>query len=259
MSPGLTETLFALGVGDRIVGVTRFCMYPVEAQEIPRIGGYLDPNWEAIIALRPDLVVLMESHRQAEERLTSFGLRSMNIDQHDIPSILESFEILGRVCGVKKNGENLRQSVEEKLSRTQMIVSSLPRPQVLVSIGREAGSGRIGSVWAAGAGTFFDDILKMAGGENALGKTHVGAYPEISREGLLHLDPDIILDVFPDLEERGLSVEAVVEDWADLEALTAVRQMRVHVLSQPFMTIPGPRVGEVVETVAKTLHPEVDW
>ena len=256
LSPGLTETLFAVDAGDRVVGVTRYCSVPVWKTEVSEVGGYLDPNWEAIIALRPDLVLLMESQGDAEARAASLGLEALRVDQHDLASALESFEIVGRVCGNAEVGRRLRQQVESELREIRSRFEGRTKPSVLVVIGRDAGSGRVRSVWAAGAGTFLGDVIEFAGGENVLAENHVGAYPEVGREGLLRMDPDVILDVFPDLSERGLSAAVAVEDWRDFRNLRAVRDGRVHLLAEPFLTTPGPRIAAVVEVVARALHQE---
>ncbi len=259
MSPALTETLFALGVGDRVVGVTRFCLFPEETLEIPKVGGYLDPNWEAIVALEPDLVVLMESHAGAESRLSGLGIRTVRVNQQNVADILASFQQLADVCGVPDRGEALRAEVEQSLERIRSTVEGRSEPRVIVSVGREPGSGRLAAIWAAGPGTFLDDALRLAGGINVVPGGVVGAYPEITTEGLLHLDPDDILDVIPELETSGIASDAALADWQSLEAVRAVREERVHVLGRHCLSIPGPRVAEVVEAFARALHPEVEW
>ncbi len=259
MSPALTETLFALGLGDRVVGVTRFCLWPEEALVLPKIGGYLDPNWEAIVALKPDLVVLMESHQEAEMRLGQLGIPTVRVDQKRVDDILASFQQLAAACGVADRGDALRAEVEESIERVQSTVAGRPKPSVIISSGRQPGSGRLRTFWVAGPGTFLDDVLSLAGGTNVVPGGVAGGYPEISVEGLLHMDPDDIIDVVPELEANGVGIETALADWQDLQSLRAVRGGRVHVLGGHFLSIPGPRVAEVVETFARVLHPEAPW
>lgn len=259
MSPALTETLFALGVGDRVVGVTRFCLYPEEALELPKVGGYLDPNWEAIVALEPDLVVLMESHAEAERRLDRLGIRTLRVNQQKVADILLSFQQLAGACGAPNRGDALRVEVEQSLERIRTTVAGRPKSRVIVSVGRQPGSGRLATVWAAGPGTFLDDALRLAGGVNVVPGGIAGAYPEISTEGLLQLDPDDILDVIPELEAGGMDVGVALADWQGLRSLRAVREGRVHVLGRHNLSIPGPRIAEVVEAFARALHPDAPW
>jgi iron complex transport system substrate-binding protein len=122
-------------------------------------------------------------------------------------------------------------------------------------VGREAGSGALATVWVAGTETFYDDVIRLAGGINAAAPSLV-AYPEVSREGLLHIDPDVIVDLLADLDERGVAGEAAAADWQEFSTLRAVRNSRVHLLEHELTVVPGPRVAELVEKVAQVLHPE---
>jgi iron complex transport system substrate-binding protein len=259
MSPALTETLFELGLGDRVVGVTRYCLYPKGALEIDKIGGYLDPNWEAIVTLKPDLVVLMESHIDAERRLAELGIRSVRVTQHRVVDILDSIELIADACGVPGRGSDLRAEVESRLDRIRKVVGGFSPSRVMISVGRRPGGGGLASVWAVGPGTFLDDALGYAGGINVISGEVAGDYPEISVEGMVHLDPDDILDIVPELEGSGIDVETALEDWQGLRILRAVREDRVHILGRHYLTIPGPRVAEVVEAFARALHPEASW
>jgi len=254
MAPSLTETLFAIGVGDRVVGRTRYCSYPPEAAEIPEIGGHLDPNIEAIVALKPDLVVTIPSSEEAERRLRSLGVPVLPVDQHDVTGVLQSVTALADICGVPERGAAVRAALEQRLATVRQAVQQRSQPRVVVVVGRELGEGMVRSVWAAGPETFYDDVLGIAGGVNAVAVGLV-RYPEISREGLVALDPDVILDVVAGLDERGLDAEAVRADWANLGELRAVRDGRVYVLAGDAMVVPGPRLPELVDAVANALHP----
>jgi iron complex transport system substrate-binding protein len=113
-------------------------------------------------------------------------------------------------------------------------------------------------VWAAGRDTFYDGVVRVAGGVNAVDGSVI-RYPELSREGLASLDPDVVLDVIAGLEDRILDPEVVRERWMRLTELRAVREKRVNVLVGDQMVVPGPRLPEMVEAVARALHPELDW
>jgi len=252
MAPGLTETLFALGVGDRVVGVTRYCVFPPEARTRVNVGGYLDPGYETIVALEPDLVVLAESHGEVEQRLADLGISVLRVDQHDVAGILESVALISATCGVAESGGELRSSLERRLGAIRDRASGRRRPRVLVVVGREAGAGSVVSVWAAGPATIYGDIIDLAGGVNVV-TAITAAYPELSLEGLLHLDPDVILDLVTDLEKRGLDRDSARADWDRLRQLRAVRDGRVHVLEHDFMVVPGPRIVVAVEEVARLL------
>jgi iron complex transport system substrate-binding protein len=125
-------------------------------------------------------------------------------------------------------------------------------------VDRTAGTGRITTVWAAGPSTFYHELLALAGGSNAIENGFV-VYPEVSAEGLLGIDPDVILEVTAELETRGLDRQRLRMDWDSLSTLRAVGSGRIYVLDQEYMVIPGPRVARIVEQFAHALHPDVDW
>jgi iron complex transport system substrate-binding protein len=254
MAPSITEILYALELGDRVVGVTRYCQVPADQPVPSRVGGYVDPDWEALVGLRPDLVFTMESHAAAERRFADLGLKSVRVDQASVDGILNSFVVVADACGVHERGRVLRDRVASQLRAVRDRVNADSRPRVLVVIGREIGRGHVTSVWAAGKGSFYDDLLTWAGGVNALEESSV-AYPELGPEGLLSLDPDVVLDIVADASTRGASTEAAVADWRSFASLRAVDEGRVHVLTGDALVIPGPRIGKIVEAFAEALHP----
>ncbi len=251
MAPSLTETLLALRLGDRVIGVTRYCP-PVPGAV--SVGGHLDPSVEGIVALDPDLVLLMQSHDQLRVRLDGLGLTTFQVDQHDIAAILDSITAIAERCGVGDRGRRLTARLSSELDAVAVSVAGRPRPRVLAVVGREAGTGRITSVWAAGPDTFFDDVLMIAGGVNAVGNSSI-RYPELSREGLLAVDPDVILDIVADGGDRGLDATTIAADWRGLEDLRAVRDGRIHVITDSRVVIPGPSIVDTVRIVAGLLHP----
>ena len=258
LAPSLTETLFALGLGERVVGVTRYCAHPPEALELPKIGGYLDPSYESLLSLRPDLVVLIPSSDETERRLESLGVRVLRVDQHDVDGVLDSITVLAEACGVPEQGAVLLASVEERLQKVAAQIAGAPRPRAVVVVGHDVGGGVVRSVWAAGPDTFYDDVLRIAGGVNGV-EGGLARYPELSREGLASIDPDVVLDVIAGLEERGLRVPEIRDSWLKLVELRAVREGRVEILDGDVMVVPGPRLPEMVENIARALHPKLEW
>lgn len=253
LAPSVTEILFALGLGERVVGVTRYCDFPPEAAERTVVGGYLDPSYETIVALEPDRVLLIQDHEGTERRLAQLGLSTLRVDHHDVAGIFASIDSIAADCGVSERGEELRRHLDGRLAAVAAAVPEGPPPRVLVVVGREAGSGSVTSAWVAGPGAFYEDVLRLAGASNACVEGMV-PYPELSREGIGHLDPDIIVDIQPRLDEQGLDPARVEADWQALSEVRAVREGRVVVLTGDYMEIPGPRVVEAVETLAAAIR-----
>jgi len=256
LAPSLTETLFALGAGGRVVGVTRYCAYPSAARDLPKIGGHLDPNFEAIVSLEPDLVVAIPSSHENRRRLESLGVAVLEVDQHDVDAVLDSVSTVAEACGVRERGAALRKAIEDRLADVAATVAGAPRVRTLVVVGHQIGGGTVRSVWAAGPDTFYDGVLRIAGGVNVV-DGGVARYPEVSREGLTALDPEVVLDLVAGVEERHLDLDEVRSGWRRLSELRAVREHRVIVLEGDQMVVPGPRLPEMVEAVARALHPEL--
>ena len=260
MAPSITEVLFALGLGDRVVGVTRYCDFPVEAKSRAQVGGYLDPNFEAIVALRPDLVIVIQDQSTVKARIESFGIATLQIEHQNLAGIFASIALIAGRCGVGDKGRALITTMHVRLDRInsrfderESKFDGWERPRVIVVVGRTPGEGSVKSVWAAGPGSYFDDVVRAAGGINACSMSGI-AYPELSREGLASLDPDVIVDVIPEITRRGLGSDVALGEWASLTELRAVRSNRVVVLAADFMEIPGPRIVDAVEAVAAVIH-----
>jgi len=258
LAPSVTETLFALGVGDRVVGVTRYCDTPPEAADRAVIGGYLDLNYEAIVGLEPDLVVGIRDSAGALDRLRGLGFATLEVDQHEVSGILESITTIGEACAVPDRADELANDVRSRIEEVTRRTAGLERPRALVVVDRAVGGGSVTTVWAAGPSTFYHELLELAGASNAIENGFV-VYPEVSAEGLLGIDPDVILEVTADLKTRGLDRQTLRRDWDKLSTLRAVRSGRIYVLDQEYMVIPGPRVAQIVEQFARALHPDVDW
>ena len=258
LAPSLTETLFALGLGERVVGVTRYCAHPPEVLELPKIGGHLDPNFEAIVLLEPDLVVVIPSSHEHRLRMESLGIRVLEVDQHDVEAVLESVSVVADACGVSERGAALRKELDRRLAQIKAAVAGAPRPRAVVVVGHQVGGGVVRSVWAAGRDTFYDGVVQIAGGVNAI-EDGLARYPELSREGLASLDADVVLDVIAGLEARNLDPDELRAGWMQLTELRAVREQRVSVLAGDQMVVPGPRLPEMVEAVARALHPDLEW
>lgn len=258
LAPSVTETLFALGLGGQVVGVTRYCRYPAAARELPSVGGYFDPNYEQMISLKPSLVVLLPGHAEHRQRLADLNFKILEARQGSVPDILESVEMVGQACGVPERGRELVAKLRARQAEVEERTTGLPRPGVLIVVDREMGAGRIRDLYVAGRGTFYDDLLNSAGGTNVYDGKLI-QYPTLSLEGLLRVNPQVIIEIVPQLEERGLAAKEISKDWEAVPSLNAVGEKSIFVLAESFAAVPGPRYVELLEAMARAIHPEVDW
>ncbi|MFQ3548579.1 MAG: helical backbone metal receptor [Armatimonadota bacterium] len=257
MAPSITETLFALGLGDRVVGVTNYCKYPAEVKRIDKIGGYMDPNFEAIAGLKPDIVIVGKDAESSITQLQKLEIRILVIDYSSVDGILDSFVQIGNVCGAQEKANKLVQECKRKIEKIKQLTKDLPRKSVLICVGRNIGSEKLSEVYASGKDTFYDELINYAGGVNAYTEGLIKT-PVISAEGLVRINPEIIIDLAPDLEDLNLTKEDIIKEWSTLKDITAVKENRVYVLTGDYVTLPGPRFVKTLEDIARVIHPEIE-
>ncbi len=253
-APSLTETLFALGLGPRVVGVTEFCRYPAEAARKPKIGTFLEPDFERILEQRPDLVLVVRNPVRLAERLSQLGLRAVEIPQDTVAEILASIRQIGRLAGAGPRARALTASIERDLDDVRRRAEKLPRKKVLFLVGRSPGTlqGMVG----VGPGTFIDELIRMAGGVNVLAGSPM-AYPRVSVEQILAADPDVILDMGDFAHHEGKPLETPQQFrsvWAPYRSLRAVRGNQVRQVSAEALIRPGPRVAQGARLCLELIH-----
>jgi iron complex transport system substrate-binding protein len=258
MAPSVTEIVFALGLGDRVVGRTDYCKYPREALEKPSIGGYLNPNYERLVGLHPDLVILLEAAGPPMPGFHKLQLPALEVSHKDIEGIVQSIPRIGAVCGARPRAEAIVADIHHRLERVKEKTAGLPRPRVLVAIERTLGTGTLQDVYIAGHDGHIDRIVELAGGENAYQEDRA-RFPVVSREGIIKLDPGVIVDLVASVSGPPVDEARVRADWQTLPRVEAVRQGRVYLIADDFATVPGPRFVQFVEKLARLLHPEADW
>jgi iron complex transport system substrate-binding protein len=250
-APSITEMLFALGAGDRVVGVTTYCRYPEEAQQKPKIGGFASPNVEAILRQRPDLVVIMEDRTDLADRLKPFRVPMLSLRHQRLGDIERSIVTLAARLGLEDRGRSLVAGIRRDLSRVTDSVAKRPRRSVLYLVGRNPGS--LTDLYAVGPGSYLDELITLAGGRNVFHDAAV-AYAKVSLEEILARDPDVIVDMS---HQEGVSaddIRAIQALWGRFPSLRAVRTRDVHVVTADVFVVPGPRVTVAVGDLARLIH-----
>ncbi len=241
LAPSITEILFSLGLGDRIIGVTTFCDYPEEAKKKPKIGGMWNPSLEAILRLKPDLVAVSTNgnHKEFEERLRAMGIRTYVFTARRLSDLPRDLREAGQAFGAGQRGEAMAREIEATMTRYNKPAPSRKKRVFFV-------------VWpdplvAAGPGTLIDDVLTLLGAENVAGKARV-AYPKYSIEELIRQAPDII--VIGDMREgvRKMSEGLLTR----LRSVPAVRNSRVFYIGDDLYRL-GPRTPKGIEDLSRLL------
>jgi iron complex transport system substrate-binding protein len=250
LAPNITEILFALGLGDRVVGVTEFCNYPPEALRLPKVGGFVNPNAEVILALRPDLVVATPNvgNRTFVERLIAVGARVVVVQARNVSEIDPAIEAIAKAAGDPEAGSTLVARLHADLDRETVKVASLPRKRTLFCI-------QIEPLVVAGRGSYPGDLIELAGGENIVPAT-AGQYPTFSLEAVVAAAPEVIVQSLMDTREGAAGGDALMTYWKRVGSVPAVAKKRVFTVPGDVVLRPGPRVAEGVAALAALLHPE---
>ncbi len=251
--PSVTETVFALGAGDRVVGVSIYCKYPPAVLSLPKIGTYMKPDLEKIALLRPDLVIIQNSAASLAERLSALGIHHAEVKLGSLADIYSMISEVGRAIGLSERAEKLNSDIQLSLNKSRAETAGKPRPTVLIIIGRTPGL--LTNLIAVGPGAYLGELLDFAGGTNILTEMPM-AYPHISLETVIRLNPDVILDLSMMGRSADLAaIEAQLrEPWLTHQELAAVRNQQVFgLVSEPLVT-PGPRVVDAVQLLRSRIH-----
>lgn len=254
LAPNITEIIYAVGAGDLLVGNTRYCKFPPEAREVPKVGGYYDPSYESIVALRPNLVILLPEHVEARQRLAELGIPWAEIQCEGLGGLLDAVTGIARICGRETQGSGVTAKMRATIEEIRARPRRGPPPSAILCVGRGMGGGAVSEVYIAGPDTFHGTLLAAAGGTNAYsGRLR---FPLLSQEGILRLNPDVIFEFVPDLAEHSLSEAGIKADWRRFPRVPAVASGRIHIFGGEHVAIPGPRCIGLLDAMQRALYPE---
>ena len=245
LAPSVTETLFALGFGNRVVGVTTYCDYPAEARKLPKIGGFMNPSLEAVVAKRPDFVIGVSSATDPVKarEMERLGLKVTLISLASVNDILSSIKSIARLLGSPEAGEKLVDKITLQFDEIKKRVASAPRRTTLLAVG-------LRPLVVVGGKNFINELIFFAGGENIAGNADQ-PWLNLPDEYVVAKAPQVIIEAGMG-SERGDSAK----HWGDLKSIPAVRGHRVYAYQSDKILRPGPRIGEGLEEIARLVHPE---
>jgi iron complex transport system substrate-binding protein len=250
LAPSLTEIIYYLGLGDRVVGVTNHCNYPPEAARKPKVGSYINLNVEMIVSLAPDLVIgtVDGNEKIVVELLEQAGIPVYVVNPRDVREAVETIAVLGEVCALKEKGKSLAQALSARVNHVVEKTAALKKPLVFLQID-------LHPIMSINRRTIHHDLIRLAGGKNMTADEPI-TYPRISLEEIIQRKPEIILI---SSMERGGKFEKAREDWLQWTTIPAVKNGRVHLIDSDLIDRPSPRVVEGLEDMARLIHPEIEW
>lgn len=268
LSPVGTEILFALGQGNNVIGVTDFCDYPEEAKKKPKVGDYATINFEALLAMKTDLLVLSDIHMQYAPQLDKLRIKYVIIRQENVSDVYASIEATGKACGEEKLAKAITAKMRADIESVRRKVKGLSRPRVVLCVSRELSEPKINTFYAAGGKTFYSELIAMAGGTNAVEETRA-QYPTVALEGLIKINPDVIIDVVGERTfyhamenvdlDKVFNEKYLKGQWKQCFGVNAAKNDRIYILDGTVYLRPGPRMGKILTAFAKSIHPEVKW
>jgi len=248
LAPSVTEIVFALGRGDRLVGVTDFSDYPEAARRITSVGSYVYLDIEKIVSLKPDLCIAVKDGNPLAivRRIEAFGIPVFAVNPRDLESVMASVMDIGKLLDADESAHSLISDMKQRLDRIEARVSkAVSRPRVFFQIG-------VSPIVSAGSDTFIHELIVRAGGKNLAG--NLAGYPRFSREEVLALSPDIVIVTSM---ERQDTFDRVIENWQEWPDLPAVTNERIFLVDSDLFDRPTPRLIDALEKLVRLIHPEL--
>lgn len=250
--PALTEMLYAMGAGPQVVAVSSYDEYPPEVTKLPRVGALLDPDTERIFSLKPDLVITYGSQVDLQAQLKRASIPTFDYRHADLRNILVTMKELGVRTGHSAGADQAVAAIEARLAAVRARVAGKRRPRTLLVFSREPRTLR--NMYVSGGRGFLHDMLEIAGGDDVFSDIDRESM-QASTEAILARAPEVILELRPEAIPEGAPMQAELASWSRLAAVPAVRNRRVIFISGQAVTVPGPRIADSVERMARALHP----
>lgn len=245
LAPSVTETLFALGFGDRLAGVTTYCDYPAEARKLPKIGDFMNPSLEAVVAKRPDLVIGVAGATDPVKarEMERLGLKVVLVSVSNLSDILAAIRSIAALLRSEKEGEKLIAKIAAQVEDVKRRIAPAARRSVLMVVGFQP-------LISVGGKNFIDELITLAGGDN-IARSAAQPWLNLPDEVVVAKAPQVIIEAGMG-SERGKSVKR----WSDLKSVPAVREGRIYSYPSDKILRPGPRFGEASAELARLIHPE---
>lgn len=250
LAPANTEILFALKLGDKVIGVTQYCDYPAEAKDKPKIGGFSTPSAELIVAAQPDLVLATGIHKDFIKQLEDANITAVAVESHNLNEVLEKIRLVGQITGAAGAANELVADMQRRIDRITAKVKDLPgekKPTVFFEIWPDP-------LTTGGAKSFLNSLIVTAGGKNIAGDVKQD-WVTYSPEVLLAQDPEVIIFTHHGSSKQTVEQVKARKGW---EQVAAIKNNHVYSIEDENLVVrSGPRVVDGLEIMAELIHPEL--
>ena len=247
-APSITETLFDLGLGENIAGVTENCLYPEAAKSKPKIGKAFDINVEAVAALKPDTVFVLSAYGELAGKLQSLGIKTVVVEQSTVHGFIDSIDVFGKSCSIEEKAAEFKEKFVPYLKENAVKNSG---KKVMILVGRDYESSSVKDAYIVGKDGFLNEIIALSGAENVYQGDM--PYPKIQLEGIIALNPDIVIDVITASNLTPEKLEFLKKSWSETD-INAVKNGKVFVKTEDFWSLPGPRFVKIIEEIKNILE-----
>lgn len=251
LAPALTEIVFALEKGDKLVGNTKFCNFPHEAKKITRVGGYFDTNLEILISQKPEIIILYPEHYE-KIKIMEKKAKLVKVKHACLDDLFNAVETISKALAVEERGKEMISKIKYRLDQIKEKSSGKKRLKTLLIIGRNPE--KLTNMFIIGKKDFLNELLETAGGINAYeGDIN---YPSISVESVISMNPDVIIEL--SAFNEGINEKKVQDLWKKYPFISAVKNKRIKIIKNSMWVIPGPRVHQIAEKMYSLLKNSVD-
>lgn len=247
-APSITETLFDLGLGENVVGITENCHYPDEVKSRAKIGKAFSVSSEAVVALKPDVVFVLSAYGELASKMKAAGLKTVILDQTSVQGFVDSIDVVANTCKIQEKGRDFKAKFEPYLKKSE---KEGEKKKILILVGRDYENSTIKDAYAVGDDRFLNEIISLCGATNAY--TGNMAYPKIQLEGILSLDPDIVIDIITASDLTPEKLDFIAKSWSNLD-INAVKNGKVFIKTEDFWSLPGPRFVKIIEEIKNILE-----
>jgi len=255
LAPNITSMICAMGHKNDLVGVTRFCVYPdMDKDKIPNVGGYLDFSLEEAMRTNPNIVFLSKNHTSAKEAFESTDVKVCVVGITTFEDIPKTIVDIGNAIGEPLKAEELLKTFNNSCTKIKEKTNHMyEKPKVLICLGRDYGTDQMGRIYIAGNTSIYEGALEVCNAKNVFTDKGI-ENPALTLEGIMELNPDVIIEITPNYDELSVSVGQIIKDWNVAPKINAVKNKRIYVLSDREASVPDQDFYKIVDKLAGLIH-----